>query len=94
MFIDWPTDSIDGVHSNIFGANKMTNYIGEYLNNNYKLINHKNDPKYSRWDSDLINYNFRIKKLYLKLETAKKKQNDKVNVLDKNKTLKKEIINK
>ena len=91
---DWSTDSIDGVHSNIFGANKMTNYIGEYLNNNYKLPNHKNDPKYSRWDSDLIDYNFRIKKSYLKLENAKKKQNDKVNVLDKNKTLKKEIIKK
>ncbi len=86
---DWSTDSIDGVHSNIFGANKMTNYIGEYLNNNYKLTNHKNDPNYSRWNKDLTEYNLKVKNSYLKLENAKKKQNDKVNILDKNKEIKK-----
>lgn len=69
---DWSYDSQDGVHSNIFGATKMTNYVAEYLNNNYDLANHKNDSKYKRWNKDLKEYKLKVKDSYLKLENAKK----------------------
>lgn len=49
--IDWENDTKDkGIHLNIHGAVKVTNFIGEYLNNTNLMINHKNDSKYSKWD--------------------------------------------
>lgn len=49
--IDWNTDTRDkGDHLNYYGAYKTTKFIGEYLHNNYKLPNHKDDSNYLSWN--------------------------------------------
>ncbi|MDM8313053.1 MAG: hypothetical protein SO128_13880 [Clostridium cadaveris] len=58
--IDWATDTYDkGDHLNFFGAQKLTSYIGNYLSENSKLIDHREDEKYLFWND--------IWKKYLKI---------------------------
>ena len=48
--IDWEHDTFDGGdHLNLYGARKMTTYLGDYLRDNCDLTDHRNDPKYSSW---------------------------------------------
>lgn len=56
--MDWQKDSEDGGdHLNIYGAEKVGKYLSDYLLNNYSLENHKNDEKYSDWNTMLEKYN-------------------------------------
>mgnify|MGYP001625500801 FL=1 len=49
--IDWKQDSYDkGDHLNVYGAQKVTAYMGKYLKENYDLPDHRGDPKYADWD--------------------------------------------
>ncbi len=49
--IDWLNDTVDkGDHLNINGAKKSSLKIGEYLVNNYDLIDHRGEEEYSSWD--------------------------------------------
>ena len=49
--IDWLKDTVDkGDHLNIKGAKKSSLKIGEYLINNYDLIDHRGEEEYSSWD--------------------------------------------
>lgn len=55
--IDMNTDFFDGAaHLNINGQIKLSNYIGQYLKDNYNLEDHRGDPKYKQWDKDLEEY--------------------------------------
>lgn len=55
--IDWNVDSRDGGdHLNYFGAVKVTEYMGNYLNNLNILKNHKNDKKYDSWNKAYQKY--------------------------------------
>ena len=55
--IDWNKDTEDaGTHLNIYGAEKVSEYIGNYLAENYQLKSHKEDSKYKQWDEDLNIY--------------------------------------
>ena len=39
--IDWSTDTYDGgVHLNVYGAEKLTRYFGEYLNEHFAFDAH------------------------------------------------------
>ena len=50
MGLDYNTDIADyGTHVNSTGAEKCTDYLGKYLDENYSLPDHRNDSKYSRW---------------------------------------------
>lgn len=50
--IDWDKDTYDaGDHLNFNGAQKITNYVGDYLQENTKLIDHRKDEKYSFWNN-------------------------------------------
>ena len=54
---DWKTDTYDGGdHLNVFGAEKVTRYLGKYLTSNYQFINHKSDTKYKQWIIDSKKY--------------------------------------
>ena len=41
---------------NYFGAVKVSEFIGDYLVNNYKLENKKNNPEYKKWNETLPRY--------------------------------------
>lgn len=49
--MDWKKDSYDkGDHLNIYGAKKVTAYMGNYLKENYTLPDHRGDKKYQEWE--------------------------------------------
>ncbi len=55
--LDWTIDTMDrGNHVNVFGAEKETKYIINYINDNYKFKSHKKEKEYSQWNKDLIEY--------------------------------------
>lgn len=46
--IDYEADTFDaGMHLNLYGAEKVTSYIGEILKNEFSLPDHRNDPAYA-----------------------------------------------
>lgn len=50
--IDWKTDTPDkGDHLNIYGAEKVTKFIGKYLDENFDLPDRRLDKNYSIWES-------------------------------------------
>ena len=51
MGIDWAQDTMDGGnHVNLSGSIKVTECIGDFLNDNYDLPNHTFEPGYQEWD--------------------------------------------
>ncbi len=56
--IDWEKDTSDyGDHLNLNGAEKVSKYIGQYLNENYEFENHKKEDVYAEWEETLKKYN-------------------------------------
>ena len=52
--IDWQTDTYDrGDHLNYFGAVKVTQNLGLWLQENLPLPDHRGEPGYALWDRDL-----------------------------------------
>ncbi len=51
--LDWERDMIDYGHTNYWGAQKVTAYLGGFLENNYDLADHRGDARYALWDLDL-----------------------------------------
>lgn len=41
---------LDNSHLNTNGARKQSAYLGQYLKENYDLIDHRGDPRYNSWD--------------------------------------------
>ncbi len=60
--IDWSHDTKDkGDHVNIYGANKVTAYVGKYLAHTGILPDHRNDPAYSSWKKDAADFRKKYK---------------------------------
>ena len=54
---DWKTDTRDGGnHLNNRGARKSTVFIGEYINKNYSIPDHRRDKRFSSWNEDYKDY--------------------------------------
>ncbi len=51
--IDWDRDFIDYGHTNYWGAQKVTDYMGKFLKANYDLADYRGDERYALWDEDL-----------------------------------------
>lgn len=51
--IDYNADFIDGGHVNIYGGQKITEYIGKKLTEKYMFENHRGDEEYVFWEQDL-----------------------------------------
>jgi len=49
---DFKSDMNNSSHLNIWGANKITVKFGEFLKENYDLIDHRSDEKYAQWNID------------------------------------------
>lgn len=56
---DWKTDTSDGGdHLNVYGAEKVSTYLGKIIQDRYNIINHKNDENYAEWYKDSEIYHF------------------------------------
>lgn len=45
-------DFTDPTHLNTFGAKKVSEYIAEYIDDNYSLEDHRGDSRYKVWEND------------------------------------------
>lgn len=55
--IDWETDSLDkGDHLNLSGAEKVTKYLGDYLEEHYELPDHRGEEEYKNWEKEAQEY--------------------------------------
>ena len=75
---DWYNDTFDGGdHLNLFGARKMTKYLGDYMKQECDLTDHRDDPKYRSWHEQLKEYEQEVKDMegtsYPKIEEEIKK---------------------
>lgn len=50
--LDLNKDCWDIRHFNIYGAEKITDFIAKYLVENYNLSDRRNDEKYKKWNDD------------------------------------------
>lgn len=72
--LDLNYDTCDGgSHLNVYGAEKLTAYLGEYLAKNYKFEDHSNDARYEQWELDAKKYEEeKVKEKYNKTFSRKK----------------------
>ena len=57
LSIDWTTDSRDGGdHINYYGAKKVSAYMGSYLSGLNLLTDHREDPRFASWNTELKSY--------------------------------------
>lgn len=55
--INWETDSLDnGDHLNVFGAEKASRYLADYIEANYHLPDYRNDNDYREWEMMSLKY--------------------------------------
>lgn len=60
--IDFSTDMAENIHLNFSGTRKLTEYLGNYIVDNFEVEDHRGDPIYSSWDIDAaINRKNRLK---------------------------------
>lgn len=57
MGVDFDTDFYNYLHMNIYGAEKYTKFLSEYIKENYDLEDRRNDKNYSEWNELLPNWN-------------------------------------
>ena len=64
--IDWQEDSYDkGDHLNLYGAQKVTAWLGGYLKEKYEMPDHRSDPSYEDWKQMEEKYEKEIQKVSL-----------------------------
>lgn len=73
--IDWTKDFHDkGGHLNIYGAEKVSNYIGKILSEKYNIPNHKNDANIAdEWNAEAQRYEQHKEKVELESSSKKDK---------------------
>jgi len=49
---DYKTDMADTLHVDLGGSTKLSMFLGEYLQAEYNLPDHRGDVKYASWDAD------------------------------------------
>ena len=60
--LDWKNDTADGGdHLNVYGAEKVSKYLGKIIQEDYNIPNRKNDSNYSSWYESSIKYHEAIK---------------------------------
>lgn len=73
--IDWTVDLSDDRHTNVVGAKKITDYVGEYLSENYSFAEHRNFEKY---EDNKKRYEIVLNSMYTKQELYKTSEYDEV----------------
>lgn len=55
--MNWAEDTSDGGdHLNVFGAEKVTKFLSDYLVENYELTDRRKDKKYNKWNEQYEQY--------------------------------------
>lgn len=54
--LDFTADYYDAPHTNIHGALKIVNYLGNYLQEHYGFTDKRGDPAYASWDEAATQY--------------------------------------
>jgi len=57
MGLDYSFDFYNENHVNIFGAEKYTDFLSQYILKNYELPDRRDDVNYSSWNEDYENFN-------------------------------------
>ena len=75
--LNWNDDTYDkGGHLNAYGAEKVSNYIGRVLSEEYNLPDYRNDKEIADdWNETLKNYEERKIKLEKSLSNNQKQKN-------------------
>ena len=60
MGLDFDTDLYNSTHVNIFGADKYTDFLSNYLKTNYNLPDRREDKNYQEWFDLLENWNKQV----------------------------------
>lgn len=63
--LDYNTDFCDIDHCNYSGAYKISQYLGQHLNETYDLADHRGDADYSLWDQDYAYYQHIMQRKYI-----------------------------
>ena len=50
----------EGTHLNYWGAEKVSLFLGKYLQEKYNLKDKRKDPEYQSWNENYIKYKFEI----------------------------------
>lgn len=58
----------DDMHLNVYGAEVVSRYLGEWLSENFSVGNHQEDPDYSQWNHRMENYRAMVTSRKLKME--------------------------
>lgn len=70
LSLDLNTDFIDWAHTNHFGAEKVTTYMGDYLLSNYALPDRRGDDRYGLWEEDAMARQHEVQNYQLLLQTT------------------------
>ena len=54
--LDYSLDLYNENHVNVFGAEKYTDFLGQYIVDNYALADKRNDPNYFKWNELYQNF--------------------------------------
>ena len=54
--LDYGKDYCNGGHFDIYGAEKVTDVVGGYLQEHYHLPDRREDPAYAQWNDDLCEW--------------------------------------
>ena len=67
--LDFSKDTYDGgLHLNLSGAEKITEYLGEFLRNEYELPDHRSEKELQEiWDQKIILYEREKERQYAEL---------------------------
>ncbi len=66
--LDFKTDFSDKLHGNISGAEKITRFIGGYIDENYKLSKNHSENVTAQWDKALLKWEDKRELLYEEYE--------------------------
>jgi len=53
---DFKKDMFNDGHANIWGSDKLTDYLGKFLKENYNLADHRSDKDYEDWNTGYVYY--------------------------------------
>lgn len=70
MDLNFATDFYDVNHANIYGAEKYTDFLAEYITKNYELSNRSDESLNSAWENVYEKYDLEVKEAHKTLQQA------------------------